>query len=142
MTVSLKEFGSASEILKFVDQAITDTKNALNGYMHKLEDIRELAEKSRIIREVIYKYAGKRSTSESEVFVSGVNVIFDAKSVHELSVLEEAVRGQQGRLVELQRTRENLKWADQIGDAEGVRFIVLEKDGVPKKILVRFTLEY
>jgi len=142
MTVSLKEFGSASEILKFVDQAITDTKNALNGYMHKLEDIRELAEKSRIIREVIYKYAGKRSTSESEVFVSGVNVIFDAKSVHELSVLEEAVRGQQGRLVELQRTRENLKWADQIGDAEGVRFIVLEKDGVPKKILVRFTSEY
>jgi hypothetical protein len=142
MNVSLKEFGSASDILKFVDQAITDAKNVLNGYMHKQEDIRELAEKSRKIREVIYKYAGKRSTSESEVFVSGVNVIFDAKSVHELSVLEEAVRGQQGRLAELQRTRENLKWADQIGDAEGVRFIMLEKDGVPKKILVRFTSEY
>ena len=141
MTVSLKEFGSASGILKFVDQAIADTKNALNGYMHKLEDIRELAEKSRIIREVIYRYAGKRSTSESEVSVSGVNVIFDAKAVHELSVLEEAVRGQQGRLTELQRARENLKWADQIGDTEGVRFTVLEKDGVPKKILIRFTLE-
>lgn len=141
MTVSLKEFGSASEILKFVDQATTDTKNALNGYMHKLEGIRELAEKSRKIREVICKYAGKRSTSESEVSVSGVNVIFDAKLVHELSVLEEAVHGQQERLIELQRARENLKWADQIGDTEGVRFTVFEKDGVPKKILISFTLE-
>jgi len=142
MVVSLKEFESATEIVKAVDQQIAETKNTLSRYLSQLEDIRTLAEKSRRIREIVYRFTGKRAIVETgEVSISGINVILDAKAIHESAVIEEVVRSQQERLVELQKVRESLKWVDQIGETEGVGFLVLEKDGVPKKILLRFVSE-
>jgi len=142
MAVSLKEFDSAIEIVKAVDHEITETKNMLNGYLRRLEDIRALAEKSRKIREVVFKFAGKKTTAEAgEISISGINLILDAKSIHELAAVEEVVRSQQEKLIALQKAREGLKWADQIGETEGVKFLVLEKNGVPEKILLRFASE-
>jgi len=142
MVVGLKEFDSAIEIVKAVDHEITETKNTLNGYLRKLEDIRALAEKSRKIREIVSKFAGRKAITETgEVSISGISLILDAKSIHELAAIEEAVRSQQEKLIALQKVREGLKWADQIGETEGVKFLVLEKDGIPEKILLRFTSE-
>ena len=143
MVVSLKEFDSATEIVKAVDHEITETKNALNSYLRQLEDIRALAEKSRRIREIVSKFAGKKATVESgEVSISGISLILDAKSIHELAAIEEVVRSQQEKLIALQKVREGLKWVDQIGETEGVKFMVLEKNGVPEKILFRFVSEF
>lgn len=141
MVVDLREFDSATEIVKAVDHEITETKNTLNGHLRRLEDIRALAEKSKRIREIVSKIAGKRTIIESEVSIGGIGLILDAKSAHELVAIEEVVRSQQEKLVALQRAREGLKWADQIGETEGVKFLVLEKDGVPVKILLRFMSE-
>jgi len=139
MVVSLKEFDSAIEIVKAVDQEISETKNTLNGYLRRLEDIRMLAERSRRIREIVSKFAGKKAIVESaEVSVSGINLVLEAKAVHELVAIEEVVRSQQEKLVALQRAREGLKWADQIGETEEVKFLVLEKNGVPERILIRY----
>jgi hypothetical protein len=142
MVVSLKEFDSATEIIRAVDCEITETKNTLNGYLRRLEDIRALAEKSKRIREIVSRFTGKRAiVASAEVSVSGTNLILEAKAIHELAAIEEAVRSQQEKLVALQRAREGLKWADQIGETEGVRFLVLEKDGIPEKILLQFMSE-
>jgi hypothetical protein len=141
MVVNLKEFDSATEIVKAVDHEITEAKNTLNGHLRRLEGIRALAEKSKRIREIVSKIAGKRTIIESEVSICGIGLVLDAKPVHELAAIEEVVRSQQEKLVVLQRAREGLKWADQIGETEGVKFLVLEKDGVPVKILLRFMSE-
>jgi len=37
----------------------------------------------------------------------------------------------------LQKAREALKWMDQLGDTEGLKYIVIENDGVPEKILFK-----
>jgi hypothetical protein len=37
----------------------------------------------------------------------------------------------------LQKAREALKWMDQLGDTEGLKYIVVENDGVPEKILFK-----
>jgi hypothetical protein len=39
----------------------------------------------------------------------------------------------------LQKAREALKWVDQIEDTEGLRYIVLENDGVPARILLKIS---
>jgi len=143
MAVSLKEFDSAIEIVKALDHEITETKNALNGYLRRLEDIRTVAEKSKKIREIVSRFAGRKAVAEgAEVSISGVSLILEAKAVHELAAIEEVVRSQQEKLTALQRAREGLKWADQIGETEGVRFLVLEKNGVPEKVLLRFVAEF
>jgi hypothetical protein len=141
MVIELKEYESAIEIAKFMDNEISKAKSILGDYLRKLDDIRNLAERSKKIREVVFKLAGKRSDQSSlgEISVGELNIVLDANPFHELTVIEKAVRSQQDRLMILQKAREALKWVDQIEDTEGLKYLVLESDGVPKKILLKIS---
>ena len=141
MVVELKEYESATDISRTIDEAIARSKSLLGEYLRRLDEIRALAERSKKIREVVYKLAGKKATQSAlgEITVGDLNVVLDANPFHELTCIEEVVRSQQDRLLILQKAREALKWIDQIGDTEGVKYIVLENNGVPEKILLKIT---
>lgn len=141
MVVELKIYDSGSKIAEAMDAEITRTKSVLGDYLRRLDDIRALAERSKKIREQVYKLAGKRVSQENlgELIVGDLKVVLDANPFQELTAIEEAVRGQQERLLVLQRTREALKWMDQIGDTEGIKYLVLENDGVPKRVLLKIS---
>jgi len=49
------------------------------------------------------------------------------------------VRSYQEHLNVLQKVRESLKWLEQLGDTEGLKFQVVEDDGVPKRILFKLS---
>jgi len=139
MVVELKEYDSAAEIAKTLDEKIARTKSMLGEYLRRLDEIRALAERSKKIRDVVFKLAGKKAAQNTlgEITVGNLNVVLDANPFHELTAIEEAVRSQQERLLVLQKAREALKWVDQIEDTEGLKYIVLESDGVPEKILLK-----
>ena len=139
MVVELKEYNSAAEIAKTLDEKIARTKSMLGEYLRRLDEIRALAERSKKIRDVVFKLAGKKAAQNTlgEITVGNLNVVLDANPFHELTAIEEAVRSQQERLLVLQKAREALKWVDQIEDTEGLKYIVLESDGVPEKILLK-----
>jgi hypothetical protein len=139
MVVELKEYESANEIAKTLDSQIARTKSMLGEYLRRLDEIRALAERSKKIRDVVFKLAGKKAAQQNlgEITVGNLNVVLDANPFHELTAIEEAVRSQQERLLVLQKAREALKWVDQIEDTEGLRYLVLESDGVPEKILLK-----
>jgi hypothetical protein len=139
MVIQLKEYESASEIAKTIDSQISESKSMLGEYLRRLDEIRSLAERSKKIRDVVFKLAGKKANQENlgEISVGGLSVVLDANPFHELTAIEEVVRGQQERLLILQKAREALKWVDQIGDTEGLRYMVLENDGVPQRILFK-----
>ena len=140
MVVELRTYNSPTEISEAVDSEIVQTKSTLGEYLRKLDELRSLAEKSRKIREVFFNLAGKRETQENsnELTIGNLDIVLDANSLNELTAVEEAVRSQQERLRELQKAREELKWIDQIGDIEGFEYIVLENNGIQKKILIRY----
>jgi len=141
MVVELKEYDSATDISRTIDEEIVRTKSMLGEYLRRLDEIRALAERSKKIREVVYKLAGKKASQNAlgEITVGDLNVVLDANPFHELTCIEEVVRSQQDRLLILQKAREALKWIDQIGDTEGVKYIVLENNGVPEKILLKIS---
>jgi hypothetical protein len=141
MVVEIKEYGSAEEIAEMLEKQISDTKSTLGEYLRRLDDIRALAEKSRKIHEVVMKLAGKKASSESlgEISVGALNIVLDANPFHELTVIEEVVRSHQERLLVLQKAREALKWLDQLGDTEGLKYLVVENNGVPERILFRIS---
>jgi hypothetical protein len=141
MVVEIKEYGSAEEIADTLDKEISDTKSTLGEYLRRLDDIRALAEKSKKIREVVMKLAGKKAATESlgEISVGTLNIILDANPFHELTAIEEVVRSHQERLLVLQKAREALKWLDQLGDTEGLRYLVVEHEGVPERILFKIS---
>ena len=141
MVIELKEYESAVDIAKAMDSDISKTKSVLGEYLRKLDSIRNLAERSKKIREVVFKLAGKKSAQSSlgEIEVGDLSVILDANPFHELTAIEQVVRSQQDRLLVLQKARDALNWVDQIGDTEGLKYIVMENDGVPERILLKIS---
>ena len=141
MVVEIKEYSSAEEIAETLDKEISETKSTLGEYLRRLDDIRALAEKSKKIHEVVMKLAGKKASSESlgEISVGSLSIVLDANPFQELTAIEEVVRSHQERLLVLQKARDALKWLDQLGDTEGLKYLVMETEGVPERILFRIT---
>jgi len=141
MVVEIKEYASAEEIAEILEKGISETKSTLGEYLRRLDDIRALAEKSKKIREVVMKLAGKKALTESlgEITIGNLSIVLDANPFHELTAIEEVVRSHQERLLVLQKTREALKWLDQLGDTEGLKYLVIENDGVPERILFKIS---
>jgi hypothetical protein len=141
MVVEIKEYGSAQEIAETLDKEIAETKSTLGEYLRRLDDIRALAERSKKIREVVMKLAGKKAATESlgEITVGNLNIVLDANPFHELTAIESVVRSHQERLIVLQKAREALKWLDQLGDTEGLKYLVVEGEGVPERILFKIS---
>jgi Mg/Co/Ni transporter MgtE len=141
MVVKIKEYASAEEIAEILEKEISETKSTLGEYLRRLDDIRALAEKSKKIREVVLKLAGKKAVGESlgEITIGNLSIVLDANPFHELTAIEEVVRSHQERLLILQKAREALKWLDQLGDTEGLKYLVVENDGVPERILFKIS---
>jgi DNA repair exonuclease SbcCD ATPase subunit len=139
MVIEIKEYGSAREIAETLETEIAETKSALGEYLRRLDGIRALAEKSKKIRETVMKLAGKKASNENpgEITVGSLNIVLDANSFHELMAIETVVRSHQDRLITLQKAREALKWLDQLGDTEGMKYLVVENEGAPERILFK-----
>jgi hypothetical protein len=141
MVTQIREYNSAQAIAEALDKELSETKSILGEYLRRLDEIRNLAEKSKKVREVVMKLAGKKPNSENsgEITIGTLNIILDANAFHELTAIESVVRSHQERLLVLQKVREALKWLDQLGDTEGLRYLVLEDEGVPERILFKIS---
>ena len=142
MVVEIKEYTSAEEIAQKLDKDIADTKSTLGEYLRRLDEIRTLAEKSKKIREVVMKLAGKTKTATEnlgEITVGDLSIVLDANPFHELTAIESVVRSHQERLLVLQKAREALKWLDQLGDTEGLKYLVVQNEGIPERILFKIS---
>jgi len=141
LLVKIKEYGSAQQMAETIDKEISDTKSKLGEYLGRLDDIRSLAEKSKKVREVVMKLAGKKATAENagEITVGNLDIVLDATPFHELKAIENVVKSHQERLLALQNAREGLKSMDQLGDTEGIKFLSVENNGIPERILFKIS---
>jgi hypothetical protein len=141
MVTQIKEYTSAQAIAEALEKELSEAKSTLGEYLRKLDEIRDLAEKSKKVRELVMKLAGKKTPTESqsEITVGNLNIVLDANPFHESAAIESVVRSYQERLLELQKVRESLKFLDQLGDTEGLKYIVLENEGIPERILFKLS---
>jgi len=139
MVVQIKEYESAEEIAETLDKDISHTKSTLGEYLRRLDEIRNLAEKSKKIRAVVMKLAGKKASPESlgEIDVGNIKIVLEANPLDELTAIESVVRSHQERLLTLQKAREGVKPLAELGDTEGMKFLVVENNGVPERILLK-----
>ena len=140
MVIAIKTYNSVEEIAQTLDKEIGESKSALGDYLRKLDEVRNLAEKTKKVREIVMKLAGKKNGHNEdlgEIEVGNLKIVLDANAIHELTAIEDAVRSHQEYLLILQKAREALKSLDQLGDTEGLKFIVLENQGVPERILLK-----
>ena len=122
MVVEIKEFESVEELEETLDNDISKTKSTLGSYLRRLDEIRMLAEKSKKIRAVVMKLAGKKVSPESlgEIEVGDIKIVLEANPLDELTAIEAVVRSHQERLLTLQKAREGVKPLDELGDTDGI----------------------
>ena len=139
--IGIKEYGSAVEIAEKIDNEIAETKSALGGYLRRLDNVRAVAEKSKRLHDVVVKVAGKKQSVENaeQIEVNGLEIVLDATPLNELTAIESVVRSHQQRLMDLQKAKEALAPLDKFGDTEGIRYLVLEKEGIPEQILLKIS---
>ena len=139
--VGIKEYSSAMEIAEKIDTEIAATKSALGEYLRQLDYVRAVAEKSKRLHDVVAKLANKKETKEnpSQIEVNGLEIVLDATPLHELTAIESVVKSHQQRLITLQKAKEALESLDPLGDTEGMRYLVLEREGIPEQILLKLS---
>jgi hypothetical protein len=137
--VSIKEYSSAIKIAENIDWEIAETKSGLGAYLRQLDDKRGVAEKTQRLHDVVAKMANKKETKKSsnQVEVNGLAIVLDATALNELDAVESVVKSYQQRLMALQQAREALRALDQVGDAEGIKYLALEREGIPEQILLK-----
>jgi hypothetical protein len=142
MLIQLKEYSSVEELESRLETEISNTKSILGEYLRRLDEIRNIAEKTRKVRETVMKLAGKTRTSTEplgEISIGNLTIILDANPVQELTAIETAVRSQQERLLVLQKAREGLRPLDQLGDLGEIKYLVVENEGVPERVLFKMS---
>jgi hypothetical protein len=139
--VGIKEYSSAVEIAENIDREMAETKSALGEYLRQLDDKRGVAEKAKRLHDVVVKMANKKETKESsnQLEVNGLEIVLDATALNELTAIESVVKSYQQRLMALQQAREALKALDQVGDTEGIKYLALEREGIPEQILLKLS---
>lgn len=135
---AIRNYSSFLQLEEMIDKEISKTKSKLGEYLLEIDKKRICAEKSKKIRNAVYKIAEKTSSNvnQGEFEINGYQIILDAKPRHEIDALENVVKSHQDHLQLLQKIKEAIKEFDQLENISGVNFLVVEKYGVPMKILL------
>ena len=141
MPVEMREYCSPQEIAEGLDKEISETEKDLSDYLRRLDKIHVPAVRSKKIREVVLKLAGEKATTESldEISIGEVNVVLDVKAFHELVALEPVVKSHQERLLALKKAREAVKSLDPLNETKGIRYVTVENEGIPERILLKIS---
>jgi hypothetical protein len=139
--VIIKEYSSAVEIAERIDKEIAEAKSALGEQLRQLHEARYAAEKLERLHNIVSKATGKKIPKENpnRLEVNGLEIILDATPLNELAAIETVVRSHQQRLLSLQKVKESLGSLDPLCNTEGLKYLVLEKEGIPEQIMLRFS---
>ena len=135
----LKEYSSTKEIAENIDKEIAETKSALGEYLRQMDGARSAAEKVQRLNDLVAQATGKKLPKENpnQIEINGLEIILDAAPIHELDAIETVVKNRQQRLLDLQKIKESMASLDSLSETEGLKYLVLEKEGIPEQIMLR-----
>ena len=137
--IGIMEYNSVSEIEESIDKEVAETKSALGKYLRQLDDKRTAGERTQRLYNIVAKMADKKPSkgTSSQIDLNGLEIVLEANVLDELTAIEDVVESHQQRLIALQKARGSLQTLDQAGDTEGIKYMALEKEGIPEQILLK-----
>jgi hypothetical protein len=122
--VEIREYDSTLQITEKIDNEIATTKTTLGEYLRQLDYVRHMT-------------ANATGKKREQTDVNGLEIVVDATLPNELTAMESVVKSYSQRLTTLNMAKESLKQLEQISDLEGIKYLVLEKEGIPERVLVK-----
>ena len=124
----IKEYGSTLQIKEKIDKEIATTKTTLGEHLRQLDYVRYIA-------------ANATGKKREQIDVNGFEIVVDATPPNELTAMESVVKSYSQRLTTLKMAKESLKQLEQFSGLEGVKYLVLEREGIPERVLVKRALD-
>ena len=134
MAITVNFFDNVSELSKYVDKAVADTKTELGTHLKLVEDVRKRYDKAKKRYEGFKKLTGGKSDhlrDTKQLEVAGFRVLVNPTSEYELTLMEDAITSLQDRLTAFEKTRELFP---AVSD-ENMRIAIVLNDGTPTGFL-------
>jgi chromosome segregation ATPase len=136
LSVVVKEYSSVAELLKSIDDAISDLRKTLGEYLRRIEELRVKVEQENKLKAVLGKLGLTTAPPPNELSLRNVRVVVNPTAEQELGSLEVALEGLNARLTQLTSIRKDLDVLSPLGDTS-VKITVIYVDGVPKSVFIR-----
>lgn len=135
-----KEFLSASDFLKSLDDSIAEYRRILGDLLRKIEELRIKSEQEAKLKGVLSKLgiqAPPTSPPANEINLRNVKILVNPFPQQELSSLEVAVEALNNKITALTNIRKELEVLSALGDI-GLRVVVVYVDDIPRTIILKF----
>jgi chromosome segregation ATPase len=138
LSVIVKEYSNVTELLKSIDDSISDLRKTLGEYLRRIEELRVKAEQEAKLKAILGKLGLTTAPPPNELSLRSVRVVVNPTAEQELGSLEGALENLNAKLTQLTSIRKELDVLASLGDV-GVKIAVIYVDGVPKSVLIRIT---
>jgi chromosome segregation ATPase len=136
LSVVVKEYSSVTELLKSIDDVISDLRKTLGEYLRRIEELRVKVEQETKLKAVLGKLGLTTASPTNELSLRNVRVVVNPTAEQELGSLEAALEGLNAKLTQLTSIRKDLDVLSSLGDTS-VKITVIYVDGVPKSVFIR-----
>lgn len=135
MSTIIREFNSISELMKSLDDEISDYRKRLGELIKRLEELRVKAEQEKKLKSLLSKLGLPESNPSNEIALRNIRVVINPAASQELATIESAIESLNNRIMQLTAIRKEVETLGNI-DVE-VKASVVYIDGLPKIVLIR-----
>ncbi len=143
MSVGIREFSSAQELLRFIDAHLTELRKTLGDLLRVIEELRAKSELDKRIRELLLRLSrqggeGTSSGSRPEIVKLGesLELVINPSPSVELRYLEDLAETINKKIAKLQAARKGVEQLAEIGLEAKLDVILV--DDVPTTIFIKF----
>jgi chromosome segregation ATPase len=136
LPVVVKEYSNVTELLKSIDDVISDLRKTLGEYLRRIEELRVKVEQETKLKAVLSKLGLTTAPPPNELSLRNIRVVVNPTAEQELGSLETALEGLNAKLTQLTSIRKDLDVLSSLGDTS-VKITVIYVDGVPKSVFIR-----
>ena len=139
MSYRLKAYSSVAELLGSVSTEIEQTRRQLRRVLEAAIDIRKRSERAKRLQQVFLNGTTPPGPTPSKgVRIGDLDIVVNAGVDDELLALELMARTQNERIIALQKIQASLSKLQSKGQPDALKeisCIVIENDGVPRKLM-------
>ncbi len=136
MVAYIKVFNNLSELLKSLEEDISEVKKYLGELLRAIEDLRVKAENEKTLSEFLMKLGVNNVRKQSIVNLKSLRIVINPSAADELASLESFAEYVSRKLTTLQNIKKELELLSGVNIE--ARIEVIYVDGIPKEIYIKY----
>uniref|UniRef100_A0A7C2ZR60 Uncharacterized protein n=1 Tax=Ignisphaera aggregans TaxID=334771 RepID=A0A7C2ZR60_9CREN len=135
MSTTVKEFASLSELMKSIDDTLSEYRKRLGEMLRKIEELRVKSEQEKKLKSILSKLGVQETAASNEIELRNIKIVVNPSPTQELTAVEAAVEAINNKITMLTAVRKELEVLS--GIEAGAKIVVVYVDDVPKTVVLK-----